>query len=95
MPDDPAPDVLHDAAGQRFVAQVDGQVCVADYQLRDGVVWMTHTGVPRALQGQGIAAALVRSALTWAAAEGYKVVPQCSYVAVYMNRHPETAFLRA
>jgi len=87
--------VTHDAARQRFEATVDGQLCVADYQLRGDVVWMTHTGVPPAVGGRGIAAELVRVALAWAGENGYKVEPSCSYVEVYMRRHPETQALLA
>lgn len=87
--------ITHDARAQRFEALVDGRRCEADYQLRDGVMWMTHTGVPPALEGRGIAARLVAEALTWARAQGLKVQPSCSYVAVYMRRHPETQDLLA
>ena len=87
--------VTHNAARQRFEATVDGVVCVADYQLRGNVLWMTHTGVPPAVGGRGIAAELVRVALEWAEAQGYTVEPSCSYVDVYMRRHPETQRLRA
>jgi predicted GNAT family acetyltransferase len=55
---------------------------------------MDYTGVPPELQGQGLAALLVQTALDWARQEGLKVVAQCSYVAVYMRRHPETHDLR-
>jgi predicted GNAT family acetyltransferase len=87
--------VTHNEARQRFETTVEGQLCVADYQLRNDVVWMTHTGVPTAVGGRGIAAELVRVALAWAEQEGYRVEPSCSYVAVYMRRHPETQKLRA
>ena len=56
---------------------------------------MTHTGVPAALEGRGIAAALVKEALTWAQAQGLKVDPICSYVRVYIRRHPEWSSLQA
>ena len=87
--------VTHNAARQRFEATVDGQLCVADYQLRGNVMWMTHTGVPAAVGGRGIAAELVRVALAWAEEKGYTVEPSCSYVEVYMRRHPETLKLLA
>ena len=87
--------VTHNAARQRFEAVVDGQLCVADYQLRGQVLWMTHTGVPPAVGGRGIAAELVRVALAWAEEKGYTVEPSCSYVEVYMRRHPETQKLLA
>ena len=87
--------VTHNTARHRFEATVDGHVCVADYQLRGQVMWMTHTGVPSAVGGRGVAAELVRVALEWADAQGLKVEPACSYVEVYMRRHPETQRLLA
>ena len=87
--------VTHNEARRRFEAIVDGHVCVADYQLRGNVMWMTYTGVPSAVGGRGIAAELVRVALEWAEARGHTVEPSCSYVAVYMRRHPQTHKLLA
>ncbi|MFL6624880.1 MAG: GNAT family N-acetyltransferase [Vitreoscilla sp.] len=87
--------VTHNEARQRFEATVEGQLCVCDYQLRGDIMWMTHTGVPPAVGGRGIAAELVRAALAWADAQHHRVQPSCSYVDVYMRRHPETQKLRA
>jgi hypothetical protein len=87
--------ITHQPEALRFEAIVDGLRCEADYQLRDGVMWMTHTGVPSALEGRGIAAQLVSTALAWARSQGLKVQPSCSYVAAYMRRHPETQDLLA
>jgi uncharacterized protein len=88
------PQVLHNAAQRRFECTVDGQLCVADYRLSSAVITLTHTGVPPALEGRGIAAALVVAALAHARAQGLKVNPLCSYVRLYMQRHPETHDLR-
>jgi len=79
----------------RFEALVEGLRCEADYVRSGSTVTFTHTGVPGALQGRGIAAHLVQAALAWARAEGLKVVPACSYVRVYMQRHPDTQDLLA
>ena len=88
-------DITHDAPAQRFTTRVEGQLCEACYQLIGSTMVLTHTGVPGALEGRGIAAALVQAALTHARAQGLKVRPQCSYVQVYMRRHPETLDLLA
>ncbi len=79
----------------RFQARIDGHLCVSDYRLTGGVMHMTHTEVPPALQGRGIAAALVEAALAYARAHGHKVNPLCSYVQAYLRRHPQTQDLRA
>jgi uncharacterized protein len=87
--------IEHNAAAGRFEARIDGWLCRCDYRLIDGVVHLMHTEVPPSLEGKGIAAALVRAALGWAAEQKLKVRPRCSYVRAYMQRHPETLALRA
>ena len=86
----PSPRITHNSAASRFETTVEGQLCVADYRLAGSVMAMTHTHVPPALEGRGIAAALVAEALAHARREGWRVRPLCSYVARYMQRHPET-----
>ncbi|WP_028312988.1 GNAT family N-acetyltransferase [Derxia gummosa] len=83
--------VVHNPGASRFEATVEGQLCVADYYLDGQRMVMNHTGVPRALEGRGIAARLVAAAFAHAAREGLTIVPQCSYVAVWARRHPEQA----
>lgn len=81
--------VRHNPEENRFEADVDGQLCVADFQLRGTDMVMTHTYVPPALRGQGIAEKLVRAALEYARVERLRVVPACSYVEAFIRRHPE------
>ncbi len=83
-------EVRHNIAASRFEATVDGMLGRAEYHLVDGVMRIHHTGVPAALEGRGIAGALVRSAFAYAEANGLKVEPWCGYVRTYMKRHPET-----
>ena len=54
-----------------------------------------HTLVPAELGGRGIAAKLVEAIIADARSEGFKINPQCSYVAAAFKRHPEWADLRA
>ncbi len=86
----PELNVTHDRAGQRFEAAVGGGRCVADYRLVGNVMHIVHTEVPAALQGQGLAAALVQAVLAQARALGWRVRPVCGYVRAYMRRHPDT-----
>ncbi|MBE1159791.1 GNAT family N-acetyltransferase [Dyella acidiphila] len=88
-------DIHHLAAAHRFETTVDGYVCELDYQLRDGVMTITHTGVPSEVGGRGIAGELVRTAFETARREGWKVVPACSYARVWIERHAEYAELLA
>ena len=91
----PTLDIRHLPERGRFEATVDGLVCELDYRLQGQVMAITHTGVPRPLEGRGLAAALVVHALTWARQQELKVMPVCSYVQVYMRRHPQFQDLQA
>lgn len=89
------PRITHNAAASRFETKAEGQLCVAEYRLNGEVMSMTHTFVPQALEGRGIAGALVAEALAHARREGWHVRPLCSYAESYMRRHPETLDLLA
>ncbi len=88
-------EIRHNAALQRFEATLDGELARADYKMDGNVMRMVHTEVPPGWEGRGIAGALVRAALAHARAAGLTVLPRCSYVRVYMRRHPETHSLLA
>jgi predicted GNAT family acetyltransferase len=81
--------VEHDREGHRFHALVDGHRAVVDYRFADGVMTITHTGVPSAIEGRGVAAALTRAAVDTAKADGWKVHPRCEYAAAWLKRHKE------
>lgn len=54
-----------------------------------------HTIVPPEIGGRGIAAQLVEAIVADAREQGFKIIPQCSYVAAAFRRHPEWADLLA
>jgi predicted GNAT family acetyltransferase len=91
----PALTIHHDAEARRLSATVDGYRCEVDYRLSAGVMTITHTGVPEAIEGRGFAGQLVRAAFELARTNGWRVVPACSYAAVYVRRNPEFADLLA
>ena len=85
MPDE----VRNNEALHRFELDVDGQTAVAYYRLAPGVITFTHTEVPPALEGHGIASKLIRGALESARAQGLKVVARCPFVSGFIGRHSE------
>ena len=84
-------EVLHLQEKSRLEIQIEGQIAELDYHLRDSVMSFTHTGVPRALEGCGIGSLIVRTGLDYAREQGYKVVPICSFVDAYIQRHEKYA----
>lgn len=88
-------DVVHHPVSSRFIAEVDGHQAHLDYELFGDEMHITHTRVPTAIGGRGVAGELVRVALEHARNEGLKVKPLCSYADAWMAKHPAYADLRA
>lgn len=78
----------------RFEIAQNGEIAVADYQLRGEILTVTHILVPPSLRGQGVASDLARAVIAHARPAGLKIHPQCSFMAAFFERHPEEADLR-
>lgn len=88
------PIVLHKADSRRFeIRSADGISAFLNYTLAGDLITIEHTYVPDCLRGKGVAAHLVRGALHEARKSRWRVVPRCSYVASFIQRHPEFADL--
>jgi predicted GNAT family acetyltransferase len=73
-------------AGDRVLGQ-------ANYQRQGDRVVFTHTEVDPDAEGSGVGGTLVRGALDDVRAHGLRVVPHCSFVRGYIERHPDYADL--
>lgn len=88
----------HEGEGSgEYHAHVEGSDRIGrlTWTLRNGARVADHTLVPPPIGGKGVAARLVEALIADARAQGFKIVPQCSYVEVAFRRHPEWADLRA
>ena len=82
--------IKNNEEAQRFEARVGTHLAVADYVLtKQNVIVFTHTEVPKALEGQGLASKLIRFALDHARAQQLTVMPMCPFVKAFILRHPE------
>jgi hypothetical protein len=81
--------ISHDQKTNQFWTEVDGHRAELDYTAADGVMTITHTRVPQAIGGRGIAAELMRAALSVAADRGWSINPACSYAAAYMRKQSQ------
>ncbi|MBN9391218.1 MAG: N-acetyltransferase [Chloroflexi bacterium] len=81
--------VIHNEEAGRFETEVDGYFAEAAYYRNGNKIVFTHTGVPRPIGGKGVANKLVKTALDYARENNLDVVPLCSFVAVFIRRHPE------
>lgn len=86
----------HNPAASRYEIDLGaGRMAVAEYVTQGTTRVFTHTFVPPEFRGGGLAEKLVRAALDDTHAERIKVLPACSYVAVFLRRHPEYQALLA
>ena len=77
---------------KRFELHIGDQIAFIDYIInKQGVIYLTHTEVPVALEGQGVGSAIVSKVLEHIRSEELKMAPLCPFVAVYLKRHPEAA----
>jgi hypothetical protein len=83
-------EVRDNPTSQRFEIIVDGEVAgFTQYVRRDGKAVFSHTEVGDAYEGQGLASKLVKGALDAVRGWNEPVVPECSYVAGWIDKHPD------
>lgn len=92
--------ISHEDRGDRgrYVATVAGSDHTGhlDWVARgEGIRAATHTLVPPAIGGRGVAAKLVEALVADARAQGFRIDPRCSYVEAMFRRHTDWADLQA
>ena len=89
----------HEKAGSgeyhAHVAASDAKGRLTWVARNDGARVAEHTLVPKSIGGRGIAGLLVKDLVADARDNGFKIVPQCSYVAAKFDENPDWADLLA
>jgi len=86
----PEYEIVLDEPKNRFELVVDEHMARINYvMLSPTSIIFTHTVVPFALKGQGIASYMARYVLDYARENNLNVIPQCPFVRAYIERHPE------
>lgn len=86
--------ITHDPEQNRFETMQNGLTAYVEYERFENCMDFVHTIVPMPLEGKGIATALVRYAVDFAEKNGFKIIPTCPFVEVYLRRHPEYNSMR-
>jgi len=81
--------ITENTDANRFEMPVDGYVPYIEYSIKADKIYLTHTIVPKELGGRGIGSALVKQVLAIIQNRQLKVVPVCSFVEAYIDKHPE------
>jgi len=81
--------LVNNEKDHRFEISVDGTVSFIEYKKYPHAVALLHTEVPPAMEGKGIAAALVLKTFNYMEENHLKIISLCPYVTMYLKRHPE------
>ncbi|WP_127792134.1 GNAT family N-acetyltransferase [Agromyces sp. LHK192] len=74
----------------RYEVEIDGEVAAfAMYREEPGRIVFTHTVVRPEFEGRGIGSRLASHVLDEAVEHGLEIVPECPFIASYIEQHPE------
>jgi len=82
-------EVVHNPAQKRFEMQLGDQIAMVKYILGSKEIIFTHTEVPEAFEGHGLASKMAKVAVEYAKARGLRIRPMCPYMSAWIKRHPE------
>lgn len=81
--------LIDNTAKQRYEIDTEGHKAYVEYMHRSDAIVLTHTLVPKPLEGRGIGSALVHLVLEEVKKKGLRIIPECEFISVYIRRHPE------
>ena len=81
--------LLDNEEAKRYEVHVEGLVPRIEYIKAKEKIYLTHTEVPRGLEGKGIGSKMVKMVLEDIERKDLTLVPLCPFVAKYIKRHPE------
>jgi len=76
--------------GKFFYEENDEVLAEMVYTIEDNdIMKITHTNVDPILSGKGVGTLLTKTAVEFARANGYKIVPLCPFAAAIISKTPE------
>jgi predicted GNAT family acetyltransferase len=81
--------IMHHPEKNRFELELGGDMARIEYMKVGSTLIFTHTEVPEALEGKGIAGAMAKFALEYVKENNLTAAPLCPFVKSYIERHPE------
>jgi len=81
--------LIHNAPECKYEYHIDDHIAYITYDDQNGNMHLTHTIVPDALAGQGLAKKLLEDVLAQIKKDGKKAVAMCSYIVKYQEKNPD------
>jgi uncharacterized protein len=74
----------------RYEMSVEGKTAFVDYIInKTGTIYLTHTEVPRELEGKGLASVMLKMIMEEIEKRELSLIPICPFVKTYLSRHPD------
>lgn len=81
---------LNNREAKRYELKMDGGVAFIDYIVNSrGVVYLTHTEVPKELSGRGVGTYLIEKTLEEIRSQEQTFFPQCPFIKSYVQKNRE------
>ena len=74
---------------KQYQIDVDGQHPRIEYIKAKDQIYLTHTEVPKALEGNGFGSLIIGLALEDIKKKDLTLIPICPFVSWYIKKHPE------
>jgi len=84
-----SPRLIDNEAAKQYEMHAEGLVVRIEYIKTKDAIYLTHTEVPKALEGKGWGSAIIKATLAEIKEQDIKLVPLCPFVAAYIQKHPE------
>ncbi len=73
----------------QYEFHIDENIAKIEYIKAQNKIFLTHTEVPKELEGRGIGSLLIKKVFEDIQKQELTLVPLCPFVASYIKRHPE------
>ena len=81
--------LINNQEKKQYEFHIDNNIVRVEYIRAQNNIYLTHTEVPRNLEGQGLGSAIIKAALEDVKVNGWTLIPLCPFVASYIKKHPE------
>jgi len=81
--------VTNNEQENRFEAEHEGKTAFIKYETQDDIFNLTHTEVPKEIEGKGVGTELVKGALDIIKEKGKSVKPTCPFIAHFIEKNTE------
>jgi len=81
--------IIDNKEKKRFEFKIEDNLSFVEYIVAQDKIYLTHTEVPKELEGKGIASEMIKQIFKKIKEENLKLIPLCPFVAGYIKNHPK------